>query len=44
MGMVAARHLAFPHMRLEGMRPEDRPVMFASSHAHYSVRRAAMVC
>jgi glutamate/tyrosine decarboxylase-like PLP-dependent enzyme len=43
MAALAARHRAFPHAKREGHRPEDRPVMFLSTEAHYSVLRAANI-
>lgn len=43
MAVLAARHAAFPHVKQEGFRAEDRPVMFVSEEAHYSLRRAASV-
>ena len=30
---------AFPHVAAAGWRPDDRPVVFVSAHAHYSVRQ-----
>jgi glutamate decarboxylase len=43
MAMLAARHHHFPHVKRDGLRAEDRPVMFVSAEAHYSVARSAMV-
>lgn len=43
MAALAARHRAFPHAKQEGHRPTDRPVMFLSSEAHYSILRAASI-
>lgn len=42
-GMLAARHHYFPHVREEGWRAEDRPVCYAPQQAHYSTTRAAVV-
>jgi len=44
MAVLCARHARFPHVKREGLRAEDRPVMFVSAEAHYSLARAAMVC
>ncbi|HED65529.1 MAG TPA: glutamate decarboxylase [Planctomycetes bacterium] len=41
--VLAARHRAFPHVKDEGLRPSDRPVMFTSAEAHYSLQRAGMI-
>ncbi len=41
MAMLAARTRAFPRARIDGFGPEDRPVVFASAEAHYSIARAA---
>ena len=43
MCVLAARHHAFPHAKVEGMRPGDRPVMFTSEESHYSIDRAGIV-
>lgn len=43
MAVLAARHRHFPHVKREGLRPEDRPVLFVSKEAHYSGARAAFV-
>lgn len=43
MGVLAARQAQFPHVKHAGLRPEDRPVMFVSAEAHYSLARAGMV-
>ena len=43
MAVLTARHHAFPHVKREGLQPEDRPVMFLSEEAHYSLFRAAAV-
>lgn len=43
MAVLAARHKIFPHVKREGLRPDDRPVMFVSEEAHYSAARAAFV-
>lgn len=43
MAVIAARHRAFPDARKHGLRAKDRPVMFLSEEAHYSLRRAANV-
>lgn len=43
MAVLAARHAHFPHIKEDGLRPEDAPVMFVSAEAHYSLARAAMV-
>eukprot|EP01147_Barroeca_monosierra_P000560 gene560-3877_t len=42
-GMIAARHNHFPHVRMEGWKSNDRPVAFCSAQAHYSVKRASMM-
>ncbi|EDQ93000.1 uncharacterized protein MONBRDRAFT_19231 [Monosiga brevicollis MX1] len=42
-GLITARHHHFPHVRLEGWRGDERPVIFTSAQAHYSIRRNAMV-
>jgi glutamate/tyrosine decarboxylase-like PLP-dependent enzyme len=43
MATLTARHRAFPHVKREGLRPDDRPVLFVSEEAHYSAARAAFV-
>jgi glutamate/tyrosine decarboxylase-like PLP-dependent enzyme len=43
MAVLVARHRHFPHVKREGLRAEDRPVMFVSAEAHYSLPRAGMV-
>ena len=43
MAVLTARHKAFPHVKREGLRQDDRPVMFLSAEAHYSLYRAAAV-
>lgn len=43
MAVLTARHFAFPHVKQHGLRPADRPVMFISREAHYSLQRAAAV-
>lgn len=43
MAVLAARHVHFPHAKRKGLRPDDRPVMFMSEEAHYSLQRAASV-
>ena len=43
MCVLAARHRAFPHVKAEGLRTEDRPVIFVSKEAHYSLARAGVV-
>jgi glutamate/tyrosine decarboxylase-like PLP-dependent enzyme len=43
MATLAARHRKFPHAKKEGHRVEDRPVLFLSTEAHYSVLRAATI-
>ena len=42
--LLAARHEHFPHVRMEGWKPEDRPVAFTTRQSHYSINRGAMVC
>ena len=37
--LMAARGAAFPHVAAEGWRPGDRPALFVSAHAHYSIRQ-----
>ena len=44
MALLAARHEHFPHVRMEGWKPEDRPVAFTARQSHYSINRGAMVC
>lgn len=44
MAVLCARQKTFPHVRLEGWRPEDKPVAFTPIQSHYSITRAAMVC
>lgn len=44
MALLAARQEHFPHVRMEGWKPEDRPVGFTAQQSHYSVNRGAMVC
>lgn len=44
MAVLAARNWALPHVKQTGLRPGDRPVLFASKEAHYSIRRAASIC
>jgi glutamate/tyrosine decarboxylase-like PLP-dependent enzyme len=41
--VLAARHRVFPHIKAEGLRPDDRPVMFVSAESHYSLQRASVV-
>jgi len=43
MAVLAARHWAFPHAKVEGLKSEDRPLLLTSSESHYSLRRAAAV-
>jgi glutamate/tyrosine decarboxylase-like PLP-dependent enzyme len=43
MAVLAARHAHFPHAKEEGLRPTDRPIIFVSEEAHYSLPRATMV-
>ncbi len=43
MSVLAARGRAFPHVKEHGLQPADRPVMFTSAEAHYSIKRAGMV-
>ncbi len=43
MAMLTARHHYFPHVKHDGLRPDDQPVMFVSAEAHYSIARSAMV-
>jgi len=43
MAAIAARHVHFPHVKQHGLRADDRPVLFCSAEAHYSIKRAAMV-
>jgi sulfinoalanine decarboxylase len=43
MAVLAARNAAFPHAKQRGLLAEDRPVLFCSEEAHYSVPRAASV-
>ncbi len=43
MAMLAARTRAFPRARVDGFSAEDRPVVFASAEAHYSIARAASI-
>jgi len=44
MSVLCARHEHFPHVRMEGWSPEDKPVAFTPIQSHYSIARAAMVC
>ncbi|EKX34119.1 hypothetical protein GUITHDRAFT_166293 [Guillardia theta CCMP2712] len=41
--LIVARNQHFPHVREHGWRSDDKPVIFTSSHAHYSVAKAAMI-
>eukprot|EP00292_Cryptomonas_paramecium_P004390 CAMPEP_0113687838 /NCGR_PEP_ID=MMETSP0038_2-20120614/16175_1 /TAXON_ID=2898 /ORGANISM="Cryptomonas paramecium" /LENGTH=646 /DNA_ID=CAMNT_0000608531 /DNA_START=1 /DNA_END=1941 /DNA_ORIENTATION=- /assembly_acc=CAM_ASM_000170 len=41
--VMTARSVAFPHVANEGWKPEDKPVLFASAHSHYSIRQAASI-
>jgi hypothetical protein len=41
--MLVARNEVFPHVREDGWRAQDRPVVFTSTQAHYSVKKAAMM-
>jgi len=43
MALLAARQEHFPHVRLEGWKPEDKPIAFTPVQSHYSVNRGAMV-
>ncbi|MFT7484234.1 MAG: sulfinoalanine decarboxylase [Candidatus Paceibacteria bacterium] len=44
MAVLAARHAHFPHIKESGLQAGERPVIFTSEAAHYSIARAAMVC
>eukprot|EP00756_Hemistasia_phaeocysticola_P003850 Hpha_TRINITY_DN12486_c0_g2::TRINITY_DN12486_c0_g2_i1::g.42941::m.42941/K01580/E4.1.1.15, gadB, gadA, GAD; glutamate decarboxylase len=41
--MLLARHRTFPHVKKEGWRPEDRPVVFSSEHSHYSTLKGCII-
>jgi glutamate/tyrosine decarboxylase-like PLP-dependent enzyme len=41
--LMVARNEAFPHVRQEGWKSGDNPVILMSTQAHYSVDRAAMM-
>jgi glutamate/tyrosine decarboxylase-like PLP-dependent enzyme len=41
--MLVARNELFPHVHQDGWQPNDRPVVFTSAQAHYSVKKAAMI-
>ena len=43
MAVLVARNEHFPHVRLEGWKPEDQPVAFTARQSHYSVTRGGMV-
>ena len=43
MSVLVARHRAYPHAKENGLGPDDRPTMFVSAEAHYSLQRAAAV-
>lgn len=43
LSMMIARQKLLPHVKKEGYRPTDRPVVFTSTHAHYSIKLGAMV-
>ncbi len=43
MALLASRNSAFPHAKEYGLRESDRPLVFHSAEAHYSVPRAASV-
>ena len=43
MSVLVARHHHFPHVRMEGWKPEDQPVAFTAKQSHYSVTRGGMV-
>ena len=43
MAVLVARNEHFPHVRMDGWKPEDQPVAFTSRQAHYSVTRGGMV-
>ena len=43
MATLAARQRKFPHAKKEGHRAEDKPALFLSTEAHYSVLRAASI-
>ncbi len=43
MSVLAARHRAFPHLKREGLRSDEQPVLFVSAESHYSLKRAAIV-
>ncbi|MBC8327780.1 MAG: glutamate decarboxylase [Planctomycetes bacterium] len=44
MAMLAARNRSFPRCRVDGFGPAERPAVFASEEAHYSIARAASIC
>ncbi|CAF1450923.1 unnamed protein product [Adineta ricciae] len=39
--VLAARHYAFPEIKVSGIRNGLRPAMIISKHCHYSIKRAA---
>lgn len=41
--MLLARHRFFPHVKKEGWRPEDRPVVMVSEHSHYSTLKGCII-
>ena len=41
--MLVARNELFPHVQEDGWQGSDRPVVFTSAHAHYSIKKAAMM-
>ena len=43
MALLVARHEHFPHVRMEGWQPDDKPVAFTAKQSHYSITRGAMV-
>ena len=40
---ITARHAMFPHVKRSGYAAGERPVMFTSAQAHYSIPRGAML-
>ena len=43
LAFLAARHEHFPHVRMQGWKPDDKPRAFTAMQSHYSINRAAMV-
>ena len=43
MSLMLARQRKFPHVKKQGYKASDKPVMFTSTHSHYSLKLGAIV-